>query len=134
MSDAKDADQIKALSRVLVGLMPQARMIATQWAERLYDHGVRMHPELADDAPPPVEPRPEITPEVRAAAEERAWATLREMGQQFPYLAPMVRKIEAAQAPAERAQLLAELRSRIQPEVFEAAQQQAEQLRRDSTE
>jgi hypothetical protein len=123
--------QIRELTRALIALVPPARAVATNWAVNLYEQGVRVHPELVENQVlPPARQR--VAPEVRSAVEDKAMATLLEMGQQFPELAPLVTKVQTAATPAERAAALLEMRNNIQPEVFEGVEQRIEQLRDSS--
>jgi hypothetical protein len=118
--------QVAALARILVGMLPQARPVSIDWATKLWEKGVRVHPEL--DETPRQMPPTQYTVEDQQTAVDGAWRTLREMAREYPQFASLVAGMEAAQTSEERAALAMEVRAKIEPEIFEAAQQRAAQL------
>ena len=119
------AAQIKLMARVLARMMPPAARVATSWAEKLHDQGVRIHPELAKM------PLPEdisYPPHARQAAVEKAMSTLRQMADHWPHMKPLVAQIEAAKTPEERARLAQALKAKVSPEMLAAAEAQIRNL------
>lgn len=132
MSDDKDA-QVKQMAAVLAGMIPPAARISIQWAQQLYEHGMRIHPDLVEQPATKTAMQEAYTPELQEESMRQAMATLREMAGQFPYLQPLVDKIENARTPQERAAAAIELRKKIPDELIAQAQAGVEQLN-DSTE
>lgn len=128
MSGDKET-QVKQLAVVLTRMIPPAVRIAHDWAAKLYDQGVRIHPELADPAAAPQQQQPTIPPpQQQQQMLEQAMATLREMSERWPYLRPLVQRVESARTPQERAAALEELRAQTQPAVLAEAERQIEKL------
>ena len=106
---------VTVLARVLIQVHPPAGRLVTGWAEKLYERGVRVHPELSDNQGS--EPHTFTTEELDAV-QSQAWSTLQEMGDRFPEIAPLVSEIKSANTATERAQLLIKLRAKIDPELL----------------
>lgn len=106
MMTSSRADQIQALAKVFVEMMPQTATVALPWATKLYDdHRVR----IEVDAPPPQEFSPQVVTDA-------ARVFLRK---ENPVLAA---RIDAAVNDEERALLLAELGATV-PADLKAAEQ-----------
>lgn len=127
-ADQEKAEQVKKIAAVLAGIMPPAARVALGWAEKLHEHGIRIHPELAETQPTQTPAQKEFTPEVREHLMQQAMATLREMAKQYPYLQPLVIQIENAKTDEERNALVLELRSQIPDELIAQATAQAAEL------
>lgn len=123
----KDA-QVKKIGAVLVSIIPPSARVALGLAAQLYQHGVRIHPELADKPLRRTQMQEAVTPDVQKAAEAKAFATLREMAHQYPYLQPLVGKIENARTDEDRVALLNELRRKIPDELIAEATARADNL------
>lgn len=113
MIDNKDI-QIKSLARALSTTLPQATRVAGAWAEKLYEQGVRVHPDLVTakpPAPPQGEPQGALaSEEMRKVVEAQAMRVVKEMASQFPQLQPLVAQLEQAKTPEERNNVLIQLR------------------------
>jgi hypothetical protein len=117
--------QAKLIGAAIVKIIPQAAPVAYEWAERMYDGGVRCHPELIGaDSPkmPVMAPTPAQTED---AVRARAFAVLREMADRFPQFRPLVNTIESASSPEERAEALLRLQGQIDPQMLAMAKARA---------
>lgn len=117
--------QVKKMAAVLAGIIPPAARISLGWAEKLYEHGLRIHPELAHKAAVKTPLQEAYTPEVQNAAQNQAMATLQEMAGQWPWMQPLVTKVQNARTPEERAAAANELRRQIPDDLIQQAQAQA---------
>lgn len=126
--DPEKGDQIKKMAAVLAGMIPPAARVSLEWADRLYEHGLRFHPEFAEKPPLQTETQKAFTPDVQTAARERALDVLRQMADQFPFLRPTLEKVETAKTPEELAAALQEMSANTQPDVLGAAMEQAGKL------
>lgn len=119
--------QAKLIGAVIVKLIPPSARVAYEWAEKMYDNGVRIHPELVQQ--PGAEPSgPALPPtplETQDAVVARATDVLREMAQRFPQFRPLVEQIAKAKTPEERALLAARLRDQIDPQMLATAEARA---------
>lgn len=120
--------QSKLIGAVIVKLIPPSARVAYEWAEKMYDNGVRIHPELVRQPGSPAASRPAAAPtagETQQAVVDRATAVLLEMSGRFPQFRPLVEQIAAAKTPQERAVLAAQLRDEIDPQFFAVAKARA---------
>lgn len=119
--------QSKLIGAVIVKLIPPAARVAYEWAEKMYENGVRIHPELVQQPGSasfgPVQPP--TAAETEQAVRDRAFAVLREMAQRFPQFRPLVAKVESAATDEERAAALLELQSQIDPQLLATAKARA---------
>jgi RecA-family ATPase len=121
--------QAKLIGAVLVKMIPPAARVCYEWAEKLYDDGIRIHPELAKSAQAPAgtDTLPARTQPLSTqdAVIHQAMVVLRQMARHFPEFAPLVEQVETAKTPQEREAALTELRSKIDPQMLAAAQARA---------
>jgi hypothetical protein len=116
------ASQIRALSKALVAIVPQAATVALPWATKLYDeHNIRVGGSPADDA----ETVPAQHHTDKLSHDGWEWLSKHDPA--------MAERIAGAQTEAERAALRAELAPKIPRELVDAARQ-LEALEHDVTE
>lgn len=126
--DPLKKDQIKKMAAILAGMIPPAARVSLAWAERLYEHGLRFHPEFSDKAAEQTPTQQSYTPEVAEEARARAFSTLDQMAQQFPHLRPILDIVKNAKTPEEQAAALVRMREQTQPGVLEEAMAQMGKL------
>lgn len=119
--------QCTLIGAVIVKIIPPAARVAYEWAEMMYDSGVRIHPQLVGQEGSALSgpAQPPTPAETQQAVRDRSFAVLHEMAARFPQFRPLVAKVESANTDEERAAVLTELRSQIDPQMLATAEARA---------